>query len=221
MPIPPRKGLQGKSAINIPVWIILAQDMEPVPAQAGNAGIGKWLSVDPLAEKYYEENSKYTPEQQAEIGKNIGNAFTNAGINDVNVYVNPGFLDHVATFFNDVLSLDFKTGNGPEYSDGSVAAGMAELGSTKGEAYEGSINDGEDILVTTADESVTKASNVGTHELGHASGAKLTHSKGPDGTTKSDDGSVMNYRTDGKKLRDFSEWRIRRNQKEHKELGKL
>jgi uncharacterized protein RhaS with RHS repeats len=166
---------------------------------------------------YFEENSKYTPEQQAEIGKNIGNAFTNAGINDVNVYVNPGFLDHVATFFNDVLSLDFKTGNGPEYSDGSVAAGMAELGSTKGEAYEGSINDGEDILVTTADESVTKASNVGTHELGHASGAKLTHSKGPDGTTKSDDGSVMNYRTDGKKLRDFNESDKKKLQKEHNE----
>jgi hypothetical protein len=54
MPIPPRKGLQGKSAINIPVWTILAPDMEPVPAQAGNAGIGKWLSVDPLAEKYYQ-----------------------------------------------------------------------------------------------------------------------------------------------------------------------
>jgi phospholipase/lecithinase/hemolysin len=27
--------------------------MEPVPAQAGNAGIGKWMSVDPLADNYY------------------------------------------------------------------------------------------------------------------------------------------------------------------------
>jgi RHS repeat-associated protein len=195
-----------------------------------DAGAGRWLSVDPLADQLpdnspfvycgsdpinrfdpdglldiklkFSKESKFSENQQQEIAENIKKTFENAGVEDVNVIVNPSLIDHVLTFFGDNISINFDSGSGIEYGDGSVRAGEAEKGSRTGNVYEQPLVDDPD---TPQDESVQGASNAASHEAGHASPAALGHSIGPDGTDESDDGSVMHKRLQTNKRRDFNE----------------
>ncbi len=109
-------------------------------------------------------NSSLTQDQQKIISNDIATSFTNAGVSDVNVKTAGWFHRNIiGAGVGDNIDIKFNNEGDPQKG---TAGGRAAYGLGEADVYEQALPN--DDPNTPIDEKATAASNVGTHEAGHA-----------------------------------------------------